>query len=94
MQNLKDEWRMLYSQTLPVFAKENNWPVYLDHCIARIIYDHVAGDKWDRIWEKPAIHNLDDVQLSNCVKTANNLLKNKLDPNVLNKQSLKYRDKI
>ncbi len=92
--DLKTEWRMLYSKTLPIFAKENNWPVYLDHCIARIIYDYVAGAKWDTVWKKPAIHNLDEGQLHACINTANKLIENELNPELLNQQSLQYRGKI
>lgn len=94
MQDIKSKWKVLYSETLPVFAKENEWPVYLDHCIARIIYDHVAGDRWDRVWKKPAIHNLNKTQLSACINVANNLIEKRLDPVTLNKQSLRYRNKV
>lgn len=91
---LKAQWRSLYQEILPVIAKARGWPVHLDHCIARIIYDRVAGDKWDRVWQKPAIHNLDNLHLQKCIDTAQALIDEKLDPVALNIQSLEYRGRI
>ena len=93
-EDLKSEWRYLYSEELPKFAKENNWPVHLDHCIARIIYDHVAQNKWDRVWQKPAIHNLLDAQLFQCIDVAKKLKQNDLSAHQLNQKSLRYRGKL
>lgn len=90
---LKQEWRELYSQELPVIAKERGWPVYLDHCIARIIYDHVAGAKWDTVWQKPAIHNLTDEQLVRCIKAGYSLKRGELNATQINIESLKFRGK-
>ncbi len=94
LEQLKEIWRHIYQIELPAHAKQNNWPVHHDHCVARIIYDHVAKDRWDKIWNKPAIHHLNEQQLKACIRTAQNLESGQLNINLLNKQSLIYRGKI
>ena len=93
-ESLKQEWRKLYSEILPAYARENNWPVHFDHCIARIIYDHVAGAKWDTVWCSPAIYNLSDDNLRKCIQTGKDLKCADLDVVKLNRESLRYRGKI
>lgn len=90
---LREEWRSWYQKILPAHAKARNWPVFLDHCMARIIYDHVAGAKWDTLWQKPAIHNLDKARLNACIRTAKALKNGTLSAEDLNRQSLIYRGK-
>ncbi|MEM6811948.1 MAG: hypothetical protein AAF549_05710 [Pseudomonadota bacterium] len=94
MSDLKERWKTLYQQDLPQFAKDHNWLVYEDHCIARIIYDHVAGDKWDRVWQKPAIHNINENELEKCIAVGHQLMAGELNAEALNKKSLQYRGKI
>lgn len=89
----KKQWRELYSQTLVDKADKENWPVFRDHCIARIIYDHVAGAKWNTVWDSPAIHNMGDHNLMTCIETAHALYQGELSPVTLNNQSLQYRNK-
>ena len=69
-EELQAEWTSLYKETLPEFAKDQNWPVWNDHCIARIVYDHVAEAKWDTLWDKPAIRKMPDEALMACISTA------------------------
>jgi hypothetical protein len=94
LEALRQEWRIMYRETLPQHARQNDWPIWQDHCVARIVYDHVAGAKWDTVWQKPAIHNLDQQQLKACMATAEKLVKGALSAEDLNHQSLIYRGKL
>lgn len=91
--DLKAEWNILYREKLPQHARARKWPVWEDHCIARIVYDHVAGAKWDTVWTKPAIHNMSEDQLKKFIETAEALYKGDLDPVDLNNKSLRFRGK-
>jgi hypothetical protein len=93
-QPLKNQWREWYQDILPSHARANNWPVWQDHCVARIIYDHVAGAKWDNVWNKPAIRSLSEEQLKQCIKIAHDLKDGAICPHALNTQSLIYRNKL
>ncbi|KAL8999726.1 MAG: hypothetical protein Q9169_001543 [Polycauliona sp. 2 TL-2023] len=71
---LQDDWKSLYSKTLPSLASskyssQKAWPVHLDHCFARIILDNAIGI--DRPWTSkiasPAMKNMTHEQLGRCV---------------------------
>ncbi|KIW69148.1 hypothetical protein PV04_05041 [Phialophora macrospora] len=72
---LREEWKTLYSDTLPELAKARDpcqpkWPVTLDHCFARIILDNAIGDgqkQWDKILPKPAVRNMNEQQLQKAI---------------------------
>ena len=64
---LKKEWTTLYRTTLPGLAKKRSpaqpkWPVYLDHCFARIILDNAVGEDrpWNKVLKSPAVNNVRD----------------------------------
>jgi methylated-DNA-[protein]-cysteine S-methyltransferase len=62
---LREEWTTLYRTTLPSLAKQHSsaqkkWPVYLDHCFARIILDNSVGEDqpWTKVLKSPAVKNV------------------------------------
>lgn len=74
MVTLQDDWKSLYSKTLPSLAVSRSpaqkvWPVHLDHCFARIILDNAIGI--DRPWTSklasPAMKNMAPEQLERCI---------------------------
>jgi O-6-methylguanine DNA methyltransferase len=75
VQVLREEWKTLYSKTLPQLAKardpaQTRWPVTLDHCFARIILDNTVGEgsrQWDKIIKKPAVKTMTASQLQDAI---------------------------
>ncbi|KAL8784472.1 MAG: hypothetical protein Q9213_003943 [Squamulea squamosa] len=100
METLQDDWKTLYSKTLPSLAIQRSpaqkvWPVHLDHCFARIILDHAIGidAPWTSKLASPAIKNMSPVQLKNCVALGNAIVDGKEDLATLNAISLELRSK-
>lgn len=99
--SLVDEWKTLYSQTLPALAKardpvQSKWPVSLDHCFARIILDNTIGKgtkQWDRVISKPAIRNMSEDQLRNAIELGNQIRDGKINLCELDQISLLCRGK-
>ncbi|KAJ9628563.1 hypothetical protein H2203_002464 [Taxawa tesnikishii (nom. ined.)] len=72
--DLQDRWNNLYREILPQMAKardpaQKTWPVFLDHCFARIILDNAVGiDKpWASVVKAPANKNMTTTQLENAI---------------------------
>ncbi|MCJ1283779.1 hypothetical protein MMC26_003110 [Xylographa opegraphella] len=72
---LRTTWTTLYSHTLPALAlshapSQPTWPVHLDHCFARIIYDAVIGEgvtPWPTRLQSPAVAHMSAAQLQACI---------------------------
>ncbi|MCJ1437548.1 hypothetical protein MMC27_006935 [Xylographa pallens] len=72
---LRTAWTTLYSNTLPALAlarapSQPTWPVHLDHCFARIIYDAVIGEglaPWPTRLRSPAVAYMTAAQLQACI---------------------------
>ncbi|ETI25213.1 hypothetical protein G647_04586 [Cladophialophora carrionii CBS 160.54] len=98
---LREEWKTLYSETLPKLAKARDpsqfkWPVTLDHCFARIILDNAIGDgqqQWDKILPKPAVRNMDEHQLQKAITLGLRILAGDVDLCQLDEISLRCRGK-
>jgi methylated-DNA-[protein]-cysteine S-methyltransferase len=98
---LRQQWTMLYSQTLPKLARardpvQRKWPVTLDHCFARIILDNTIGDgrqQWDKVIQKPAIRNMNEQQLRNAIALAERVQAGDADLCYLDEMSLRCRAK-
>lgn len=106
--HLRPRWDTLYKQILPALARskapsQRHWPVHLDHCFARIIFDAVIGNStqssdlmptpWtDRI-SAPAVKNMHPQQLEECIKLGEAIAEGKADLMELDKQSLAVRGK-
>lgn len=90
------EYRRLVRTELPAAARENHWPIRLDHCFARVLLDAVFNDCWyghlDRRRGRSAEKQLTVEQLTRAVTLARGMLTLGL-PEVarLNAQSLAWR---
>ncbi|KIV82629.1 hypothetical protein PV11_04726 [Exophiala sideris] len=101
LENLRAEWKTLYSQTLPALARAHDsaqpkWPVTLDHCFARIILDNTVGNgqqQWDKVIAKPAIKNMDEQQLRDAIDLGLHILAGESDLCHLDELSLRCRGK-
>lgn len=98
---LREEWKELYVKRLPEAAKRRDaaqpaWPVHLDHCFGRIILDNVVG-KGERPWatmlKPPAVKNMTDGQLKDCIFLGNQILAGQADLVKLDGASLAARGK-
>jgi O-6-methylguanine DNA methyltransferase len=98
---LAEEWKMLYSKTLPALAKAKDpaqprWPVTLDHCFARIILDNTVGQgtkQWDKVIQKPAVRHMSDQQLRNAIELGEKIKAGSMDLCELDQISLMCRGK-
>ncbi|KAL8766252.1 MAG: hypothetical protein Q9209_006917 [Squamulea sp. 1 TL-2023] len=100
MASLQDDWKTLYSKTLPSLAilrspAQKVWPVQLDHCFARIILDNAIGidEPWTSRLASPAIKNMTPGQLRKCITLGNAIVDGKEDLATLNAISLELRGK-
>lgn len=99
-QDLQERWRYIYHDHLPSLAKakdpvQKKWPVYLDHCFARIVLDNAIGkDKpWTDVLKQPAIRNMSDDQLKDAIELAEKIATGEVELTTLNEQSLQFRGK-
>lgn len=53
----KKKINKLVNKTLPYIAKKNKFPVYLNHCFRRIIYDNLVCDKWNNVAKTLTLYN-------------------------------------
>lgn len=91
------EWLTLMRTRLPEAAEDRDWPIRLDHCFGRVIYDNVLGHRWDRVLteDAPAYEQMTDDRLDDCVRMAHAIL-NGPDQllHALNDRSLAYRGEL
>lgn len=101
IETLRQDWRTLYSKTLPKLAKDRNhaqskWPVTLDHCFARIILDNTVGQgsqQWDTVIKKPAVKHMTAAQLKDAIELGQKIQDGKMDLQELDQISLMCRGK-
>lgn len=104
--SLQSRWTALYSQELPRLARardaaQNNWPVHLDHCFARIIFDIVIGSSsvssapvpWTVKLKSPAVAHMTDDQLKQCIALGEAIANGDADLTELDERSLAARGK-
>jgi len=105
---LRPRWNTLYRETLPALARSKDsvqphWPVHLDHCFARIIYDAVIGfsrnpdsgisGPWTDRLEAPAVKNMHPENLKECIELGEDIASGKVDLVELDRLSLAVRGK-
>lgn len=79
---------------LPALAREQRWPIRLDHCFKRICLDYAFEDVWYNHIPKPAERHLTGAPLSRAVHCAEELLSTGLSLlKERNAASLRYRGK-
>ncbi|MCJ1380338.1 hypothetical protein MMC17_003441 [Xylographa soralifera] len=98
---LRTTWTTLYSHTLPTLAlshapSQPTWPVHLDHCFARIIYDAVIGEgvaPWPTRLKSPAVAHMSAAQLQACIAMGDDIAAGRVGLADADEQSLAARGK-
>ncbi|KAK3717250.1 hypothetical protein LTR37_005959 [Vermiconidia calcicola] len=97
---LQARWTHLYRDYLPALAKardpvQKTWPVFLDHCFARIILDNAVGDNrpWMEVVKQPAVKNMSSSQLEAAIGSAEKIATGDANLLELNDKSLQMRGK-
>lgn len=98
--SLQDQWTRFYRTHLPELAKARDpvqprWPVYLDHCFARIMLDNAVGvDRpWTEVVKAPAVKNMTKDQLEAAIWLAERVASGEEDLVELDEKSLALRGK-
>lgn len=60
-------------RVLPERAREERWPLRLDHCFKRVCLDYAFGDVWYKHLSKPAERHLAGDDLERGVRCAEEL---------------------
>jgi len=83
------------NEILPEMARKQKgrWPIYLNHCFRRALYDNVCNAKWDTVINHPAQDNMSDEQLRKCLNLCRQIEKNPELLRKLNTISLTLRGK-
>jgi len=87
-------YRELTGRVLPSMAAQKGWPVDQDHCLQRIVLDHVAGGVWYDYIAKPAYAHLTADQAARAAALADDIRSGQADLSALNAQSLRWRGKL
>ncbi|KAI7259216.1 hypothetical protein KC345_g10370, partial [Hortaea werneckii] len=100
IEQLREKWNELYKYRLPALAKardpvQSTWPVFLDHCFARIVLDNAIGkgEPWTEVIKSPAVKNMSEDQLRTAIDLAERLASGKADLVALDERSLEVRGK-
>lgn len=98
--SLQQTWTQLYHTTLPSLAKSRDpaqphWPVFLDHCFARIILDNAIGitQPWTAVIKAPAVRNMSETQLRVAIELGEKVVSGEADLRELDERSLALRGK-
>ncbi|CAK1365817.1 hypothetical protein CB0940_09716 [Cercospora beticola] len=99
-EQLQDRWNYLYKEYLPALAKARDesqptWPVFLDHCFARIVLDNAVGvDKpWTKVLKSPAYKHMSEEQLGTAIELAEKIAQGSANLVELDEHSLQLRGK-
>ena len=87
-------FKQLTEHELPALAKEQRWPIRLDHCFKRICLDAAFEDVWYDHLRKPAERHIAGESLGKALAAAEAIAAEGLETlRVLNAASLQYRGK-
>jgi hypothetical protein len=90
---IRTRWRALVDRDLPKAADSHrDWPVYLNHCFARILLDNAVGQYWRDVIKSPAWNPPLPV-LQTAIDLGETILADDADIWSLNDVSLKMRGK-
>jgi len=92
-ENLAKEIDFLAKRALPRLAKERQWPVHLDHCFKRILFDNVLGCKWSEKVKAPFCNNATADQMQKVVELGYDVINGVECLRELNQHSLHWRGK-
>ncbi|GAA3761426.1 hypothetical protein [Terriglobus aquaticus] len=88
-------WKLLTEHLLPHRAREQHWPLRLDHCFKRVCLDYAFQDVWYNHLQKPAERHITGDALARALECAEALLSD--DATLLrrrNEDSLRWRGKL
>ncbi len=90
-----EQFKYLTEVALPQRARDEHWPLRLDHCFKRVCLDYAFGGEWYQFIAKPAERNLHGEALLRAVQCAEEILRQgKPLLNARNRESLGYRGKL
>ena len=60
--DMEKKYRTLFNEELPAVAKAQKWPIYLNHCLMRVVLDNYCGKCWYEHWDqkKGALKSMTD----------------------------------
>lgn len=71
---LVGRWKELTERVLPGRAREERWPLRMDHCFKRVCLDWAFGGVWYRHCAKPAERHIDNEALGRAVRCAEEIV--------------------
>ena len=92
---LKRELLDLANLDFPERARRGGYPIRLNHCFLRVVYDHLFEKKWQDVLnaKKPAIHQLDETQLRRAIQLGHEVMADRESCEIMNERSLVWRGK-
>lgn len=92
---LRDALRHQANVEFPAAAKAGNYPIRLNHCFLRVVYDNLFGQQWQEVLAKgkPAIRQLTEAQLEAALAIGQRVIDDKEICVRLNRRSLDWRGK-
>ena len=96
MEALKTTLRRQANEEFPAAAKAGGYPIRLNHCFLRVVYDNLFGRQWQKVLtsKKPAIHQLSEDQLRRAIEIGQSIIDDKATCVELNRRSLDWRGKV
>jgi hypothetical protein len=87
-------FKHLTEVALPALAREQHWPIRLDHCFKRICLDATFNDVWYNHLPRPAERHLSGESLSRAIACAEAILaEGRPTLDLRNADSLRFRGK-
>ena len=95
MDTLREALRHQANVEFPAAAKAGGYPIRLNHCFLRVVYDNLFGAQWQTKLAKgkPAIRQLTDAQLERALAIGRSIIADKATCVALNRRSLDWRGK-
>ena len=83
----------LANEVFPAAAKTGDYPVRLNHCFLRIVYDNLLGARWQTVLPKgqPAYRQLTPDQLARAIEIGEAIVADPQHCRRLNERSLRWR---
>jgi hypothetical protein len=97
LSELRAEYKRKVNKELPEKAQNRDgWPIHLDHCFGRVVFDNLFGDEWySHVDGRPAYKYLTRNELQQAIEIADRMLEDgKPAVEELNENSLRWRGKL
>ncbi len=86
--------RHLANEVFPAAARSGAYPIHLNHCFLRVVYDAVFEARWDTVLpkgRKPVVDRLAPKQLARAIEVGEGIIADPQLCKALNAKSLSYR---